>query len=176
MNKFARVSFSMLWFVAAAVVVFALLLWLAAWLWHVSAFKWIYQFAVSAGVLILGLYFLVISKGDREQRIRWGLTFLVLSPISFLLTNWIFWDEHRQKLRSFFANLPDARLPDLPALPDVSLPTHGDLPVAAIAILVMVVANTVWVMNHLPARRIIVGNVLVMASMAAFYWLWAAGK
>lgn len=173
---FSRSLFAVLGFFVATVVSLGLLALIASWLWHASAFKWIYQFAVSAGLLVLGLYCLIISSGDREQRIHWGLTLLILSPISFVVTNWIFWDEHRQKFRSFFSNLPDSpTLPHLVNLPNLSLPVHPDIPAAPIAILALVVVNAAWFANHVPARRIIAGNVLVTAAMVAMYWLWAAG-
>ena len=88
MNKFFR----NLWITIVGTLVFlCVLTLLAAYVWHQGAFRWAYQFIVSAGLLACAFYFFLLSKGDVTQRIAWGLAFLILSPIFYFASNALFW-------------------------------------------------------------------------------------
>lgn len=59
--------------------------------WRNGGFYRIYQISASGGLLLTAFYFFALSKGDRRERIGNGLLFLVLSPVFFLASEFMFW-------------------------------------------------------------------------------------
>ena len=167
MNKFFR-NLSVV-AVSLLVSLFVLTL-LASYIWHKGAFRWVYQFATSAGLLACAFYFFLLSGGSGSTRIKWGLLFLVLSPVSYLLSNMIFWH---------------GALPEFHIAPPGNLSFAGEadllgfvmeaqigpaVPVILLAALGFLVGNAVLIAKQIEKHRFIGANLLLLAWTVMMYW------
>lgn len=171
MGKFLQNFF---WFIVGLVLFFTAFVFAMSFIWRQGGYQWIYQFFVSFGFLLCAFYFFLLSKGDRSKRILWGLAFLVLSPLSFLITGVLFFGDE--------VNLPDVggaeggfsgprvdgRLLDIIIRAELA----PGLPVYLLAILGLLVGNGIFFSRHLSAGKIIGGNILLLAWIIGMYW-WA---
>jgi hypothetical protein len=138
-----------------------------SYVWHEGGYRWIYQFFVSFGLLACAFYFFILSKGDVTKRIFWGLSFLILSPISY--SNAVFWESMQSELKTSHSNsqrwggdvdlfgfLMEARI-------------GPDIPVSIIAIMGILVANGVFISKDVTRERVIGGNILLLVWIIMMY-------
>jgi len=161
-------------FVFGFLILFTLFTFGMAYIVHKGGFRWLYQFFVSMGLLACAFYFFVMSKGNVNTRIVWGLVFLVLSPLAYCISNAIFWSDGTSRI-------------SLPRLPAISFGRGGNLgeflmraqiangvPVALVALIGFLVGNGIFVAKGLPSQRRIGGNILLLAWVVLMYWMAAS--
>ena len=169
MNQFVK---SILVFLVLFILFFTGFTFGVSYLWHQGGFRWVYQFVVSFGLLACAFYFFIVSRGNVAQRIVWGLVFLILSPISYFVSNIVFWG----------ASMPTITVPRSPATyygRGLRVPVRflmeaqiaPGVPVWLMAVLGLLVGNGVFIAKGVPRRRAVGGDILLIAWIVLMYFI-----
>lgn len=150
--------------VVAAVLGFLVALVIASQFLDFNDFLLIYRAVVPFGLLIVAFYFFALSTG-RSVRLLWGLVFLVLSPLSFLLPTLVLSDGVDVDASINFAPINQRFLREA-----MHAEIGSGIPALGLIACGIVVINAVGIAKGVGARRLFAGNLLGLVWAAVVMW------